>query len=144
MTYQGKFSPKYPQKYKGNSNNIIYRSSWEHRVMHQLDLHPQVEWWASEELPIKYLSPVDRRVHRYFPDFIVKVRRADGSSSTYILEVKPASQTTLRTPKRESRKFLEEAKTYAVNQAKWHAAEEFCKDHGWVFKVITENDLGIK
>lgn len=143
MTYHGRFVPKHPQKYKGNPNNIIYRSSWEQRVMRQLDAHPQVEWWASEELPIKYLSPVDQRVHRYFPDFIVKVKRADGSSTTYILEVKPLSQTTLRAPKRQTRKFLEEAKTYAVNQAKWHAAEEFCQDHGWIFRVITENDLGL-
>lgn len=111
--------------------------------MRQLDLHPQVEWWASEELPIKYLSPVDHRIHRYFPDFIVKVKRADGSTSTYILEVKPQSQTTLRSPKRQTHKFLEEAKTYAINQAKWKAADEFCKDHGWSFKVITEHDLGL-
>lgn len=144
MTYHGRFIPTNPHKYKGNANNIIYRSSWEQRVMHQLDLHPQVEWWASEELHIKYWSPVDRRVRRYFPDFIVKVNRSDGSSTTYILEVKPHAQTMLRAPKRQTRKFLEEAKTYAINQAKWAAAEEFCKDNGWVFKVITENDIGIK
>lgn len=143
MTYHGRFTPKYPNKYKGDPTNIIYRSSWEQHVMRQLDLHPQVEWWASEELPIKYFSPVDKKTHRYFPDFIVKVRRSNGSSSTYILEVKPQAQTTLRTTKRQTRKFLEEAKTYAINQAKWKAADEFCKDNGWTFKVITENDLGL-
>jgi len=143
MTYRGKFVPKHPQKYRGNPHQIIYRSSWEQRVMRQLDLHPQVEWWASEELPIKYVSPVDHRVHRYFPDFIVKVKRQDGSTVTYILEVKPLAQTTLRTPKRQTQKFLQEVKTYAVNQAKWQAADEFCKDHGWEFKIITENDLGL-
>lgn len=143
MTYHGKFVPKHPEKYKGNAKNIVYRSSWEQKVMRQLDLHPQVEWWASEELPIKYVSPIDQRIHRYFPDFIVKVRKADGTSATYILEVKPQSQTVLRSPKRQTRKFLEEVKTYAVNQAKWKAADEFCQDHGWEFKVITEHDLGL-
>lgn len=143
MTYHGKFIPKHPEKYKGNPNNIVYRSSWEQKVMRYLDNHPQIEWWASEELHIKYLSPVDNRIHRYFPDFIVKVRKSDGSSATYILEVKPMAQTTLRAPKRQTRKFLEEVKTYAVNQAKWKAADEFCKDHGWEFKVITEHDLGL-
>jgi len=143
MTYRGKFVPKHPQKYRGNPHQIIYRSSWEQQVMRQLDLHPQVEWWASEELPIKYVSPVDHCVHRYFPDFIVKVKKQDGSNVTYILEVKPLAQTTLRTPKRQTQKFLQEVKTYAVNQAKWQAAEEFCKDHGWEFKIITENDLGL-
>lgn len=143
MTYHGKFAPKHPEKYKGNPSNIVYRSSWEQRVMRHLDLHPQVEWWASEELHIKYHSPVDNRIHRYFPDFIVKVRKADGSTATYILEVKPSCQTILRTPKRNTRKFLNEVKTYAINQAKWKAADEFCQDHGWVFKIITENELGL-
>ncbi len=144
MTYHGRFIPKYPQKYKGDPTNIIYRSSWEQRVMRQLDLHPQVEWWASEELPIKYISPIDQRVHRYFPDFIVKVRRADGTAATHVLEVKPAAQTILRTPKRQTRKFLQEVKTFAVNRAKWKAADEFCQEHGWSFRIITEHDLGLK
>lgn len=143
MTYHGQFKPKHPEKYKGNAQNIVYRSSWEQRVMRTLDNHPQVEWWASEELPIKYVSPIDNCIHRYFPDFIVRVKRADTSSTTYVLEIKPHSQTTLRTPKRQTRQFLEETRTYAVNNAKWKAAEEFCQDHGWQFKVITELDLGL-
>jgi hypothetical protein len=31
-----------------------------------------------------------------------------------------------------------------VNEAKWKAAEEWCKDHLLEFKVITEDELGIK
>lgn len=111
--------------------------------MKYLDANPGVIQWASEELIIPYYDPTTNRMRRYFPDFIVKVKRTDGSTSTYILEVKPQSQTTLRSPKRQTRKFLEEAKTYAINQAKWKAADEFCKDHGWSFKVITEHDLGL-
>ena len=139
--YRGKFIPKHPEKYAGNVTNIIYRSSWEHKVMRFLDASHNVVNWSSEELIIPYYDPTTKRTRRYFPDFVVKVKRADGSSTTYILEVKPLSQTTLRAPKRQTRKFLEEAKTYAVNQAKWHAAEEFCKDNGWIFKVITENEI---
>ena len=33
---------------------------------------------------------------------------------------------------------------YAVNQAKWKAAVEFCKDHRIEFKIITEEELGLK
>jgi hypothetical protein len=143
MAYRGKFYPKHPLKYKGDPNKIIYRSSWEVRVMKYLDENDGVVWWASEEMNVKYISPVDGRVHRYFPDFVVKVRRKDNSSTIFMLEVKPEAQTKLRQPKRVTKQYINEAATYAVNQAKWKYAEEFCKDHGWVFRVVTEKDLGI-
>jgi hypothetical protein len=143
MAYRGKFYPKHPLKYKGDPNKIVYRSSWEVRVMKYLDENDGVVWWASEEMNVKYISPVDGRVHRYFPDFIVKVRRKDNSSTIFMLEVKPEAQTKLRQPKRVTKQYINEAATYAVNQAKWKYAEEFCKDHGWVFRVVTEKDLGI-
>jgi hypothetical protein len=112
--------------------------------MKYFDTNPNVIWWASEEMHIKYFSPVDKRVHRYFPDFIIRVKRPDGTTSTYMIEIKPESQTKLRSTNRNTRKFIKEAATYMINQAKWHAATEFCKDHGWEFKVLTEKDLGIK
>ena len=143
MAYRGRFYPKHPLKYKGDPNKIIYRSSWEVRVMKYLDDNDGVVWWASEEMNVKYISPVDGRVHRYFPDFVVKVRRKDNSSTIFMLEVKPEAQTKLRQPKRVTKQYINEAATYAVNQAKWKYAEEFCKDHGWVFRVVTEKDLGI-
>ena len=143
MSYKGWFKPRNPQKYKGDANHIIYRSNWELRVMKHLDGHPSVVWWASEELPIPYVSPVDNKVHRYFPDFIVRTKRKDGSEQTSILEVKPHKQTMLPTQKRKTQRYLAEVATYAVNQAKWKAADLFCKEHGWQFKLITEKDLGI-
>ncbi len=111
--------------------------------MKYLDENPNVIWWASEELPIPYRSPIDNRIHRYFPDFIVKVRRKDGLVMTYILEVKPESQTKMPVQKRRTKKFIQEAATYAINQEKWRAADIFCKEHGWQFKILTENDLGL-
>ncbi len=143
MAYSGRFYPKHPLKFKGDPNKIVYRSSWEVRVMKYLDDNDGVVWWASEEMNVKYISPVDGRVHRYFPDFVVKVRRKDNSSTIFMLEVKPEAQTKLRQPKRVTKQYINEAATYAVNQAKWKYAEEFCKDHGWVFRVVTEKDLGI-
>ena len=93
MSYKGKFTPRNPQKYKGDPNNIIYRSTWEVRVMKYLDEHPNVIWWGSEELPIPYFSPVDKKKHRYFPDFIAKMRKADGTVITYVIEVKPENKS---------------------------------------------------
>ena len=102
MTYKGRFTPQNPKKYNGDPSNIIYRSSWELRVMKYLDENQAVEWWASEELPIRYRSPVDQRVHRYFPDFIVKTKK-----KTFILEVKPDHQTRPPKQKRRTKKFLQ-------------------------------------
>ena len=143
MSYKGTFSPKNPSKYNGNSKNIIYRSNWELRVMKYFDDHPNVIWWASEELTIPYVSPIDNKTHRYFPDFIVKMRLKDGKVTTYILEVKPLAQTKMPVQKRKTKRFIQEAATYAINQEKWRAADLFCREHGWQFKVITEKELGL-
>ena len=144
MSNKGRFKPKNPQKYKGDPNNIIYRSTWEIKVMNYLDENPNVLWWGSEELPIPYLNPVDKKKHRYFPDFIAKMRKSDGTVMTYVIEVKPEKQTLPPTQKRKTKTFLQEAITYEINKAKWYAAEEFCKDHGWQFQILTERHLGIR
>ena len=140
---KGIFNPKNPKKYNGNADNIVYRSSWEFRVMKWLDDNPKVIWWASEEIAIPYKSPIDQKVHRYFPDFIVRIKRKDGQETTMVLEVKPESQTKQPVRRRKTARFIQESATYAVNQEKWRAADLFCKEHGWQFKVLTEKDLGI-
>ena len=62
-----------------------------------------------------------------------------------MIEVKPKKQTRPpKTPKRKTKSYLYECKTYAVNQAKWKAAVEFCEDRRIKFKIITEDELGIK
>ena len=142
---QGRFHPQNTQKYKGNVNNIIYRSSWELKFMKWCDLSENILEYGSEEFWIPYLSPVDNRVHRYFPDFIIKVKENSGQIKTYIVEVKPEKQTV--PPKQRSRvtkSYLYEAQTYAVNQAKWEAAKEWCADRMLNFMIITEKELGIK
>jgi hypothetical protein len=142
-SYKGKFTPQNPKKYNGNPDNIIYRSSWELRCMKWFDDNPNIIWWSSEELAIPYYSPVDKRMHRYFPDFIIKVKRKDDTIMTYVVEVKPEAQTKKPIQKRKTKNFLRESITYVVNQMKWKAADEFCHAHGWQFKIVTEKDLGI-
>ena len=145
MSYKGKYRPSYPKKYKGDSSNIICRSSWERKFCRWCDLNESILEWGSEEFWIPYLSPVDNRVHRYFPDFIIKVKESSGQVKTYVVEVKPKKQTRPpKKPKRQTKSYIYECKTYAVNQAKWKAATEFCKDRLIEFKVITEEELGIK
>ena len=144
MAYSGKFSPKNPTKYLGDPTNIIYRSLWERRVMVHLDENPGVINWSSEEVVIPYLSPVDNRWHRYFPDFYVQTKNKQGMLESRILEVKPKSQAVApKAKKRVTKQYIQEVMTYGINEAKWKAATEYCKDRDWKFMVITEDDLGI-
>jgi len=142
--HQGRFHPQHPEKYLGDSRNIVYRSSWELHFLRWCDRNDSVIEYASEEFSIQYISPVDNRVHRYYPDGFVKIKHQNGEVKRYIVEIKPERQC--REPKKPSRitkTYINEVKTYAVNQAKWKYAEEFAKDNGIEFKVLTENDLGI-
>jgi len=142
---KSRYKPSFPQKYKGNPNNIICRSSWERKFCRWCDLNENVLQWGSEEFHIPYVSPVDNRIHKYFPDFIIKLRETTGRIKTYVIEVKPKKQTQPPKPgKRQTKSFIYEAKTFAVNQAKWKAAQEFCADRMIEFKIITEDELGIK
>ena len=144
-TYKSKYKPSFPRKYKGDPNNIICRSSWERKMCRWCDLNESVLEWGSEEFYIPYLSPIDNRVHKYFPDFIVKLRENSGRIKTYVIEVKPKKQTRPPKPgKKKTKSYIYEATEYAKNQAKWKAAVEFCKDHMIEFKIITEDELGIK
>lgn len=144
-TYKGKFSPKNPKKYKGDPTNIVYRSLWELRVMKYLDGNSNILEWSSEELAIPYLCPTDNRWHRYFPDFYVKAIDANGLLKEMLLEVKPKKETREPTKKKKiTKQYITEVTTWGKNQAKWKAATEYCEDRKWVFKLITEDDLGIK
>ncbi len=142
MSYKGKFRPSTPQKYKGDYTNIIYRSLWELRFMNWCDLNENIIEWGSEEFFIPYISPIDQKWHRYFPDFYMKVQESNGKKKTYIIEVKPKKQVAKpKVQTRKTKRYITEVTTYAKNQAKWKAAKEFCKDRLWEFKIITEDEL---
>ena len=136
---QGKYIPRASRKYKGDPRNINYRSSWEYKFMLWCDQTPSVQEWGSEEIIIPYTSPVDGKHHRYYPDFYVKV-----NGKKYIVEVKPTKQT--KEPKRQkkvTKRYVTEVVTWSVNQAKWKAAKEFCRDYGMEFMLITEKELKV-
>ena len=144
MFHKGKFRPKNPEKYNGDPTNIIYRSSWELRFMNWADSKPSVLKWRSEETVIPYLSPVDNKYHRYFVDFQIQIKTKDGALKTYLREIKPEIQTkppVVQT--RVTKKYITEVMTWGKNEAKWKAADEYAKDRGWQFLILTEKDLGI-
>jgi hypothetical protein len=142
MAYRGRYNPKNKSKYMGDPTKIIYRSLWERKCMKIFDDNPNVTKWASEEMAIPYLSPVDRKRHKYYPDFIIETKNKQGKLETVMIEVKPAKQTQPpKKPQRRTKRFLNEAKTYLTNQAKWEAASAFCEQKGWKFKILTEKEI---
>ena len=143
MSYSGKYLPSNPKKYKGNYNNIIYRSLWERKFMVYCDLSAHVLEWSSEEIVIPYRSPLDGKVHRYYPDFYVKIKTLEDIK-VYIVAVKPFKQTIEpKPPKKKTKQYLNEVFAYTKNQAKWKAAREWCADRRYEFKIITEIELKI-
>ena len=143
MAYKGKFVPKNPHKYKGNVNNIIWRSTWERGCFRWADNNPDIIQWSSEETVIPYISPVDNKMHRYFVDLTVTFK----NGQTLLIEVKPKYQTEPpkinKKPKgkKGEMRLLQEAQTFAVNDAKWKAADVYAKKNGWKFVIFTENEL---
>ena len=141
-TLKGRFHPKNPNKYKG-SMLIEFRSSWELAFMNYLDNNDEVIQWSSEEKAIWYYDPVSKKNRRYFPDFIIKYRRSDGIVVEEVVEIKPQRQVDgpPTNPKRKTQAWAKACMTYAINQAKWRAAREWCEDRGMNFRLLTENDV---
>jgi len=144
MSYKGKYIPTNKKKYVGDPYKIVYRSLWERKFMVYCDTNESILSWASEEIVIPYVSPIDNRMHRYFPDFFIKVKQNTGEIKNMIIEIKPKSQCSPpKIPKRKTIKYLNEVKTWGINEAKWKAAKEWCADRKMEFKLITEKELKI-
>lgn len=137
-TYNGPFRPTKPRKYKGNTTNITYRSNWELQVMKYCDTNDSIVKWSSEEVIVPYVSPMDKRYHRYYVDFWIK----KDTGEELLVEVKPKKETRVpKKPKRQTKKFINEATTYMVNDAKWNAAKEYASTRKMKFEIWTEDTL---
>lgn len=143
---QGKFKPKNPQKYEGNPTEIYFRSSYELKMFQYCDLTENVISYQSEEFWVPYVSPIDNKTHRYFPDMKLKYKDKDGKMRNLVVEIKPAKELKMpdTNPKRRTKSWAYSVKMWAINQAKWSAAKEYCADRGWEFRIFTELELGIQ
>lgn len=137
------FEPKNINRYIGDYTKIISRSSWETKFMRWCDTHPSVIKWSSETVVIPYYSTCEDKNRRYFMDFFVSYKTNAGKNQKLLIEIKPFSQTI--PPKKRGRKkletYLNEQKTYQVNQDKWKAAAQYAKGYGWGFFIMTEYEL---
>lgn len=141
---QGLYTPKHPEKYIGDPTKIVYRSSWEKRFFLWLDHNVGVIKWASEEFSIPYIKPTDGKVHRYFPDVFMITKKQD-TEQKWVVEIKPSKDTKVSKPKviteKTKQRMYEEAMTASINEAKWNAADAWCRDNNAIFKVMTEKEL---
>lgn len=141
MFHQGVFKPTHPEKYKGKYTDIVYRSSWEKRYMIWCDTNPSILEWSSEEIIIPYQCGTDNKVHRYYPDFVMKVQTKTNQVKIYMVEIKPRSQRL--PPTKRNKNYLTESLIFIKNQSKWKYAKKYCEVRGWEFIVLDEYDLGI-
>lgn len=138
------YSPKFPEKYKGNKHNIVYRSNYELIAFRFFDLNPNVVEWSSEETIIPYANPLTGRTSRYFVDIYAKMKDKNGEIRKYLIEIKPHSQTLPPVQKnRKTKSLIYQQAEYVKNQAKWKAASEWCNKKNMTFVILTEKHLGI-
>jgi hypothetical protein len=135
MAYKTIFKPKNIKKYIGDSTNIVCRSLWERRVCKFLDENINITKWSSEEIVIPYLNPLDKKMHNYFPDFLVQFNNRNNLQ-TWLIEVKPAKQTFLKENASKKEKII-----WVINNAKWNAAKTFCQKNNMQFKLLTEKEI---
>lgn len=136
---QGIYRPVHPEKVIGDVNNIVFRSSWERRLLQWLDHNPDVSRYSSEETVIPYRCKSDGKMHRYFLDFVIHFK----SGAKLFVEVKPKAQTRppIRSKGKTQNAFLVECLTWAKNHSKWEAAEQYARDNYGTFQVWTEDTL---
>jgi len=137
----GEFVPLHPEKYKG-SKPIYYRSSYELEFMRYMDKDPNVIQWGSESNVVMYRSPVDGRMHRYFIDNYAVYKFKDKLFK-FIIEIKPYNK--LLKPKATQGKkkttLIQEEAEHSINMAKWQAANEWAKQKGYIFRILTEKEI---
>ena len=137
MAYSGRYKVVNIKKYKGDFDNVIYRSMWEKKVFQWCDNNPDVKEWSSEEVVVPYYYEVDKRYHRYFVD----IKITFTNNKTILVEIKPEKETEPPTGEKRTKRYINEGLTYIKNMNKWEAANDYAKDRGWEFQVWTEKTL---
>ena len=144
MSYKGRYTIKKPEKYAGDPTKVVYRSLWERNAFRWCENNPDVKLWNSEDVVVPYVYSVDKSLHRYYVDLLIQMK----NGKTYLIEIKPKKETSPpKSPKRKTKRYLNEQLTYIKNTDKWKAADKFAEHNGWKFQVWTEDtlkNLGIK
>lgn len=135
MAYKTRYTPQNLKKYIGDSSKIVCRSLWERNVCKFCDQTESVVKWSFEEIIVPYFNPIDKKMHNYYPDFLIQFKD-DESLKTWMVEVKPKKQTMLKENASKKEKL-----TWIMNNAKWEAAKNYCQKNKMEFKIITEKEI---
>lgn len=133
---QGIYNIKNPQKYVGK-HKPKYRSGWELTFMTFCDSNDNVIYWASEAMAIPYRHPLTGKPTNYIPDFFVLYKNKYGKQIAEVVEIKPKKQSIIESKVVSAK----DRAVIAINHAKWAACRAWCDKHGYIFRVITEDDL---
>lgn len=132
---QSSYNVKNKEKYVGRKSPF-YRSSWECTFMMFCDNNPSVIQWASEPFMVPYRNPFTGKNTIYVPDFMIMYVDRNGQKHAEVIEVKPTKEIAI-----ENARSVRDRAAVALNMAKWAAANEFCKNYGMRFRVVTEQDI---
>lgn len=163
-TRQGYYKITNREKYVGNPELIVYRSSWEFSFCKWCDFSPSILRWGSEPLRIPYYDRVSKLeeckklnldpnnpknwiTKFYNVDFWIEVKKADETIEKWFIEIKPAHK--LRKPSlpkndaplKDIKKFNNAVKEYLINEAKFAAMNEWAIRHGSKFYIFTEDQM---
>ena len=72
----------------------------------------------------------------YVPDFIVTYRGPKETIKAELIEIKPKKQSLIESKMKDRDKAI-----VAINYAKWASAQQWAKQNGLTFRVITEDDI---
>lgn len=136
---QGKYIPRFPEKYKGDPENIFYRSGLERKYMNFFDLNSSILEWSYEtdDIIIPYQdASSNNKIRNYYMDFYIKIKTTSGEIIKYLVEIKPAQQVK---PKRFT-KYYSKA-DYIKNLSKWKFAKKWAETNGMKFIILTEKNI---
>ena len=105
--------------------------------MNFCDNNKSVQKWASEAIQIPYKDPLTGRQTVYVPDFFIQYMDKNSKMIVELIEIKPSSQQIIE---RVGKNKYNQAQ-FIKNQAKWTAANLWCKQQGIRFRILNENDL---
>lgn len=163
-THQGKYFPRNKEKYIGDLSLIVYRSSWEYSFCKWCDHTPSVLRWSSEPIKVPYLDPAfnleecrklgidpnnpkNWKLRNYYTDFWVEMSMPDGNIERWFIEIKPSGKLKQPVPPSQGaplkleKRFVNEAKEYITNKAKFEALEKWAVSKRAKFYVFTEKEL---
>jgi hypothetical protein len=139
---QGYYEVQNKDKYCGTKTTIRYLSSYELHFFKWADRCPSVLSWSAENTIVPYFNPIKNRQARYIVDIYLKYKDKNGNIREELVEIKPEQQAKKPQKGRKSQKTYEtEMMTWIVNESKWKAAQQYAKERGWGFRVITENSI---